>query len=194
MPRKPSQARNNILKSALELIRESGVESLTVEGTADRAGVAKGLVHYHFKTKQGLLTAAIDELASQRGERWSRAFEANSPQEVVDQTWELLTSESDAGITRAWHSLVGVNSLLTDRSVKGALDLFTAAIGRALSRMLARRMGLETTVPESEIGLLLTAVIDGMSTQLMAGGSEEELHGAYAAAWLGVLSLTRPTG
>lgn len=192
MPRKPSKARENILASAIEMIRQSGVESLTVEGTADRAGVAKGLVHYHFKTKQGLLAAALEEICNQRCDSWSRAFEADTAQQVVDQTWDLLTAESDQGVVRAWHSLLGVDQLLTGQMVKSAQAMFSASIGQALSRMLARRMGLATTVPESEIGCLLAAVIDGMGAQLMAGANSDDLQGAYAAAWLGLLSLTKP--
>jgi hypothetical protein len=46
------------------------------------------------------------------------------------------------------------------------------------------------TVPDVEIGWLLGAVVDGMGLRLTGGGDRAQLEGAYAAAWLGVLSLT----
>jgi AcrR family transcriptional regulator len=192
MAREGREARARILGSAAALLREFGAETLTIERTARRAGVAKGLVHYHFKTKQGLLQAALTQVCTARCTAWKEAFEADSPTSVVDQTWALLVKESATGVLRAWHSLTALDSLVTDQTARVALAQFSQAVGDALSRMLDRSMALAPRVPASELGWLLAAVVNGVGTQLMAGTSGSELEGAYAAAWLGILSLTQP--
>ena len=58
--------------------------------------------------------------------------------------------------------------------------------------MLREKLELTPTIPETEIALLLEAVIDGMGFQLASGCDAQALEGAYAAAWLSILSLTRP--
>jgi AcrR family transcriptional regulator len=192
MPRKSSQARTKILHSAADLLKRAGAETLTIEGTASQAGVAKGLVHYHFKTKQLLLCEVLKHVSTTRCAAWSEAFDADSPTAVVDQTWALLTQESDAGVLRAWHSLLGLEHILTDQTAKATMEGFSSTLADALQSMLDRNMGLEPSVPKLELGWLAAAVVNGMGVQLMAGGDRTELEGAYAAAWLGILSLTRP--
>ncbi len=186
------QARSKILESAARLVREAGTTSLTVEGTAKGAGVAKGLVHYHFKTKAGLLQAVLTDLTANRCERWSEALRAPNAAAAVSQSWALLTEESADGTLRAWHSLLGHEQLLTDQLARGASAQFSRALSDGLTRMMDQQLGLVPTVPASEIGQLLAAVTNGIGLHLMAQTAEEEFEGAFAAAWLGILSLTKP--
>lgn len=191
MTRIRGDAPRKILDSAARLIRESGAASLTVEGTANGAGVAKGLVHYHFKTKQGLMCAVLEDISDSRCKQWSNALQAPSPAEAVNRSWKLLTQESADGTLRAWHSLFGLEAVLTDQIAKKAFAQFSRAVGEGLTRLMDEQLGLEPTIPASEIGWLLAAVANGIGVQLMARTAPEDLEGAYAAAWLGILSLTR---
>jgi AcrR family transcriptional regulator len=71
-----------LLKSAEEIIRESGVEGLTLRACARRAGVSHGAPAHHFGNIAGLLTefavAGFDRLT-----------EAMSPQKIKDADDEL---------------------------------------------------------------------------------------------------------
>ena len=192
MAAKRGEARQKILESAELLVREKGVDEVSIEGVAAAAGSAKGLVHYHFKTKQGLLSAVAERLAAARTEKWKTAFAAPSAPEAVSQTWSLLTSESVDGTLRAWQTLVGGSDRLTDGLVKDLRSEFAGNLCAAFTRLLRDELGLAPTIPDAEIGTLLETVIDGMGVQLTAGTDETLLEGVYSAAWLGVLSLTRP--
>jgi hypothetical protein len=75
-------------------------------------------------------------------------------------------------------------------SVSNETEAFAAEITDAVGRLLTS-LGLQPTVPLVEVGRYLASVIQGMGYQLAAGAVPEELQGAYAAAWLGALSLTR---
>jgi len=186
------QARETILQSAEGLVRKRGASAITVEAVAKAAGSAKGLIHYHFKTKLGLLGAVLDRLAQTRTSAWLAALEPGAPQSAVERSWNLLTDESGSGVILAWHTLLQSGEVFADRSVRSVANEFRRSLGGALVRLLEEDMRLVPTVPNEEIGGLMTAVTDGIGLQLLAGASEQELQGAYAAAWLGILSLTTP--
>jgi AcrR family transcriptional regulator len=60
-PGRPS-ARDKILETTLALVREVGAPALTIDSVAERAGISKGGVLYHFPFKEQLLTAANEEI------------------------------------------------------------------------------------------------------------------------------------
>ena len=60
---KISDALTRILDAAESLVLDRGVSGLTIEATAQRAGISKGGLLYHFGTKEALLMAMLDRLA-----------------------------------------------------------------------------------------------------------------------------------
>ncbi len=190
MARGSEKSRELILESAESFIRENGAGTLTVEAIAKEAGCAKGLIHYHFKTKNGVIQAAAERLAETRKRRWTEAFTAPTPREAIDRSWKVLTDESKDGTLRAWFSLVGSKLALTEPTVKHVDDVFSAGIRDASLEML-HNSGLALLVPANEVGWYLGSVIHGMGVHLLCGTDPAELEGAYAAAWVGLLSLTR---
>jgi len=77
-----------ILEAAAALINEEGVEKMTLEAVAKKAGVSKGGLLYHFPGKQELIeglvesltvgfTEKLNEQAEEEGDRsgkWGRAY------------------------------------------------------------------------------------------------------------------------
>jgi len=53
-------AREKILKAADELFGEVGFDAATTREIARRSGVNKALIHYHFETKEALLSHVLD--------------------------------------------------------------------------------------------------------------------------------------
>jgi AcrR family transcriptional regulator len=189
--RTSEKSRDVILSAAEQFTKQRGAAAITVEGIAKAAGCAKGLVHYHFKTKTGLVRSVAERLTSYRESCWQEAFEAPGPQEAIDRTWTVLTEESTDGTLRAWSSLMFSKSILTDEAVKEMNERFGLLVRDSALRML-QASGLVPTVPDEEIGWYLGSVIHGMGFHLLSGRTVQELEGAYAAAWAGLLSLTRP--
>jgi len=191
MPKKrtnPDESRELILAAAARLVRLRGASVVTVGDVAAEAGCAKGLVHYHFSTKQRLWEAVADDLMRQRLENWKLAFDAGGPSEVVQQTWELLVEESANGTVLAWTSLFGPGTDVSERLASTSISEYSELLGHSVSRMLARH-GAKTRVPPSEVGWLLASVISGVGFLLLGGAERGHLESAYAAAWLGILSL-----
>lgn len=191
MARKSAKTPGAIVEAAAAVVRRKGAVSLTIDAVAQEAGCAKGLVHYHLKTKHALLDAVARRIAEDRIAIWTDAFRAPTPRDAIRQTWNVLTTESENGTVRGWISLLGSGALSTE-TASDILSQFTAALGRAASALLLD-LRLEPRVEAGALGWLLGAVIEGMGVQIIGGASTSRLEEAYAAAWLGILELTRST-
>jgi AcrR family transcriptional regulator len=55
--------RERVLQAAEDVVLRDGVACLTLEKAAARAGLSKGGVLYHFRTKDALVAAMVDRLA-----------------------------------------------------------------------------------------------------------------------------------
>ena len=66
MGRKPNteSRRHQIIDALLLEIAETGYERASTVSIAARAGLAPGLIHYHFKSKEEILLALVDELVA----------------------------------------------------------------------------------------------------------------------------------
>jgi len=58
--------RGALLDAALDCLVEHGYEGTTTERVSTRAGVSRGAVQHHFGTRQRLVAAALEELATRR--------------------------------------------------------------------------------------------------------------------------------
>lgn len=104
MKSKKEQKRELILSTVSQLIREEGVEKLTLEAVATKAGISKGglLYHkggllYHFPSKDALILGMIEQLSDRfitdfrsRAEedteskgKWTRSYVDTSVQEEL---------------------------------------------------------------------------------------------------------------
>lgn len=57
----PAQVRAQLLQAASDIATDHGVQAVTLEAVAERAGVTKGALQYHFVNKQGLLDALFEQ-------------------------------------------------------------------------------------------------------------------------------------
>lgn len=68
--------RQQLLRTALEVVRDEGVEALTLARLAERAGVTKPIAYEHFGTRAGLLIALFKDYDDRTTEAVARALEA----------------------------------------------------------------------------------------------------------------------
>ncbi len=187
--RDPEPARATILEAAERILRGGGLA--TIDQVAREANCAKGLVHYHYRTKSALLAAVAARLGQSRRARWGHTFASQAPDGAVRASWSLLVAENADGSLRAWLALLAHQDKATGRVVSLEMASFAEALTQWVSRWLAQ-LSLAPTVPIEEIGSLIASVVWGMGLLLAAGTRPSRLQGAYDAAWAGVLSLTRP--
>ncbi|ENH97553.1 regulatory protein TetR [Gracilibacillus halophilus YIM-C55.5] len=63
---KTTKKKENILNAASTIVLEDGVSQLTLEGVADKAGVSKGGLLYHFSNKDALIEGMVAD--------WSESY------------------------------------------------------------------------------------------------------------------------
>ncbi|MBU9379926.1 TetR/AcrR family transcriptional regulator [Burkholderia gladioli] len=69
----PAHVRAQLLQAAAEIATELGVQAVTLDAVAERAGVSKGGLQYHFRSKQAL----FDALFGQTLERFEQTMQAH---------------------------------------------------------------------------------------------------------------------
>jgi TetR/AcrR family transcriptional regulator, transcriptional repressor of bet genes len=62
-PSNTEERRAQIVEGLLEVMATAGYECATITAIAEAAGLAPGLLHYHFETKQDILVALVERLA-----------------------------------------------------------------------------------------------------------------------------------
>lgn len=81
---KAHRTRDRLFSAAAELIGERGFHGTTVDDIVERAGVAKGTVYYHFKSKEALFDALISEHFLRLSDAFRAAVSAAStPREAL---------------------------------------------------------------------------------------------------------------
>lgn len=61
----PASTRDKIIDAAMSVVRDQGVAKLTLDEAARCAGLSKGGVLYHFKTKDDLIRGVVEHLINQ---------------------------------------------------------------------------------------------------------------------------------
>jgi AcrR family transcriptional regulator len=185
------EARAAIIRSATKQLLTGPVTRVTLESVATAAGCAKGLIHYHFKTKDNLLSAAAEQIWDERAAAWKVALDGPDPRAVISAAWALITSEGSRGVSSASAALVMESGDVVVQTVNQAKQRFVSQLGEAADALF-RRIGLRSSVPTGEIALLMVAVIDGLGLQVASGTPASTLEPAWHAFWAGILSLTTP--
>src|SRR5207244_1572470 len=113
--------REGLLHAAVEAIGQKGYVATSLQDIADRAGVSKGAVHYHFGTKEELIDAVLgycDQRLREEAERaWRGAGEAGSAGAPGDRIRRMLEAMWRARCER--HAEMAV---LTDLLALGVHD------------------------------------------------------------------------
>jgi AcrR family transcriptional regulator len=174
-PRLSGQRRRQILEAAAEVIADRGLCDTRVTDVARRAGTSAALVIYYFETKDRLLTEALT-FADDRF--YLQAFhELTALDHPRDQLVRLIemSSPSEPDVAADW-------TLWVELWARARRDQETARKREALDRRWratiadivreGQRSGEFLPVDADQFALRLTAVIDGLSVQVLLGDSE----------------------
>ena len=172
MPRDSAPTRSAILAAALQTLRGDGLDGFSIATVAQGAAVPKGLVLYHFRSRQQLLASCGKAIAEERSRRLAGAQAGGGAAggsgggpgaAVADACWEELRRQDADGTTRAWLALCGAG--LIDRSIK------------------------QEDFEETARNMLL----DGCTAAIATGAPLQEVREAFDTGWLALLDLaSRP--
>ncbi|HET9142457.1 MAG TPA: TetR/AcrR family transcriptional regulator [Actinophytocola sp.] len=152
------EVRQQLVGAARELIAERGWSAVSTRMLAERAGVAPGLVHYHFASLPALLTeAAIGAMRSAVEEIGQLLDQAGTPAQMLDRM--LTALEVHTG--RDPLSLLFTETYLAatrDDDLRAAVSGIVVDLRDRLARWLG---GHGISEPE-RTAAVLAAAIDGV--------------------------------
>jgi AcrR family transcriptional regulator len=126
--------KSRILDAADAVFVRRGIDGARMQEIADRAGVNKALIHYHFQSKQALAHAVWLRIASSFAPGIMQMLASDIP---LDEKIELYVDAYHATLTRHPYLLNYVISEAARRADFVA-DFFTPELRRAARHMLAK--------------------------------------------------------
>lgn len=75
----PRDTRDRLLDAAETVVAERGVSALSLDAVAGEAGVSKGGLLHHFRSKEALLAALVERMAGEMRATFDAAVEAEPP-------------------------------------------------------------------------------------------------------------------
>ena len=172
-------SKDSLVDAGVAAILESNLTDWTVDLVAAKAGCAKGLVLYHFRSKDLLLAQIAERVRQTQSERRLSALKAGSKgAAALDRLWSVLTADVKGGSFGLWLGLLG-----DPRTRKVAARLAPDVD----SLLTAAAMAL--SVPADSLALpLIPAALDGFSLELLQGNAPSTVRERFDSFWLGVLS------
>ncbi|NLP63699.1 TetR/AcrR family transcriptional regulator [Paraburkholderia sacchari] len=116
----PVQVRAQLLQAASDIATDHGVQAVTLDAVAERAGVTKGALQYHFANKQGLIDALFEQTLERFGAQMEAriAADRNDPHGASARAYlhSTLDETSPAASTNVLRVLVA--AMMTDPEIR----------------------------------------------------------------------------
>jgi TetR/AcrR family transcriptional repressor of bet genes len=105
------ESRKLILKAAVDSIATTGLGKLTLDQVANRVGVSRGLVVFHFKSKDNLIEEVLAYLGRQYSEGWEAILQSKANSDI-DKLVRLIDYDikfacENPKYVSAWHAFWG---------------------------------------------------------------------------------------
>lgn len=95
-PSNTEQRRSEIVMAFLDVMASQGYAKATIAAIAEKAKLAPGLIHYHFKNKQELLLELIEQVSQLTLQRYQQNLEgARSPKEKLKAYIDARLAKGD---------------------------------------------------------------------------------------------------
>ncbi len=175
-----------LVEAAVALLCAEGVGGVSVQRVADKAGVSKGLVHYHFRDKDALLAACAGALVADLVARDEVARQEPTATAILDALWRAVHSSLLDGRRRALVAL-SAESPPAIRETLAALAGDRHAAAAALLATLEATLGWVPRVPRATLAAAYVALGDGLALDaaIRPGGEHRR---AFDAFWFSVLA------
>lgn len=181
------KAAQRILDSARGLVARGGAAGISMGDVAATAGVSKALVHYHFRDKESLLCALVQEVGSRMNARGRAAIAPSGDGHALDIYWGWLEAELTGGDLRVLIALAEYDSAAV-RAVSRAVAEERREVAAEQLAALFDRLGLSLPVPAELLADTVLAFIDGLAVTYAMDPSRNA-RPAFDVFWLALLTL-----
>lgn len=146
------ETRRRLVSAAFELAAQGGSAAMSIQAVADRSGISRGSVAWHFGSKEGLLVAVVDDAFSWGinflGERLSGSSEP-SIEVLVEANFDLM-AQPRARI----FSTILIEALATDSPVRATYAARYVELRSVYTRYLSAFVPDGDSADSLAIGLL----------------------------------------
>lgn len=163
--------RQELITATIDSIATKGFAETTLEKVSKRAGVSRGLVNFHFVSKDKLLMAALEQLSEEYAASWKKALD-KAQQDPVSQLVALIESDFHPRVcTRTkvavWYAFLGeARSRPTYTAVCQAWDRSFSTVMESCCKSVAE-LGGYTKIDSAVVARGLGALIDSLWRELM---------------------------
>ena len=151
-----------ILQAAFSVLSRQGYENTSIKDIAEEAGVAQGLIHYHFKSKQ-LLVLAVLNFVCEKVEIGADG-EAGALQ-AFDQTKAMLRDPESRKANSLYIQLIGVG--LHDAAIGNGVREFVTTEREHITELATQVLGErgQDPLPAKGIASVVWAAVLGIMIQ-----------------------------
>lgn len=183
--------RAEIVRAALSVLGRRGYADTALRQIATEAGVAQGLVHYYFSSKEDLLIAVAEEIETQLAEAWGRAVRGS------DDPLERIVAGLDAADSRfaqrpeLWRTLLDLYVLsLSNPAIRRRCQLLRGRLVEEVEaevRPALGRLPAYSVASPGDLAAAITAAIEGIAMAALLEGRDPSAH--FRALKVMLLSL-----
>ena len=117
-----------LIEATIDSLAKRGYSDTTLANVADGAGLSRGIVNFHFESKEKLLISTLQYMSDEYASHWNNALE-KAGERPADKIWALVNADFDRKICTkrklaAWCAFWGeAKSRPTYQALCGASDL-----------------------------------------------------------------------
>jgi TetR/AcrR family transcriptional repressor of bet genes len=193
-----SRRREQILAAAYQVASHKGIDGLTVRAVAAKAGLSHGLVLFHFKRRDQLLRALLDQLLASTSELHAAPAIARLPA-PLDRLRALLRQEMD----RLGHDprrvrlfydfwVLGTRNRVVGARIAAELERYREAFRGMLAEVIRAEPARFARVTPDGLAAVIVSFINGCAVQAMIDPKHFDIEEYLLAAegMLGGLAAT----
>ncbi len=164
-PERRDAARNRaaLLEAAASLVAEHGVDAVTMEAVAGRAGVGKGTVFRRFESREGLMAALLDHTER----TWQAAVLSGPP--PLGPGAPAMERLLAFGATRL-ETMLGHRELVRAAGIYGARSAGAYSFAATHVRYLLAELGVDGDLPLLAVALLAPLELPVVEQQVQVDG------------------------
>jgi AcrR family transcriptional regulator len=182
-----SEARDRILSATAARLLAVGAAKVNMQDVADEAGVSKGLIHYHFDSKDTLLARTVEWLSAQIERRERAALDGATAQAAIEMLWRWLLMELNVGHVRILADLAHYPSAEVEGAFRASATRRREATAGTITTLF-NSLQLTPRVPAALLADVVMAFNAGLAMN-WSFSSDAERRVAFDVFWLAILSL-----
>ncbi|WP_442581932.1 transcriptional regulator BetI [Mesorhizobium sp. ASY16-5R] len=177
--------RQQLIEATIDSLAKRGYSETTMADVADGAGLSRGIVNFHFESKEKLLVATLQYMADEYSAHW-RAALLKAGDDPARQLSALVAADFDRAICNkrklaAWCAFWGeAKSRPTYQMLCGANDEAYQQVFIGLCQRLKDDGGYDFDAFSTALGL--SAMLEGLWLRLMMGTENASRESAQQAA------------